>query len=80
MIQVTKETDSFYLGRRSISKEYNPLETYNFENWKSCLNQQTRYNYEHLHEDLLYTDEAEDFGEALAVFRDISIILSEIGE
>lgn len=32
LIQMTKDTDSFYLGKRNISKEYNPAETYSFEN------------------------------------------------
>lgn len=80
LIQMTKDTDSFYLGKRNISKEYNPAETYSFENWNHYFNQQTRYNYEHLHKELLYTDEPQNFGEALEVFSNISEILRQIGE
>lgn len=80
LIQMTKETDSFYLGKRNISKEYNPTETYSFENWNHYFNQQTRYNYEHLHKELLYTDEPQNFDEALEVFSKISEILRQIGE
>ena len=80
LIQMTKDTDSFYLEKRNISKEYNPAETYSFENWNHFFNQETRYNYEHLHKELLYTDEPQNFDEALEVFSNISEILRQIGE
>ena len=57
LMQQTKETDSFYLGRRNISPDYNPMGVYGFDEWKDCFDNQVRVNYERLHEDLLYTDE-----------------------
>ena len=36
--------------------------------------------YEHLHEDLLYTDEKQNFGDAVSVFEQIDELLRQIGE
>lgn len=80
LIQATKETDSYYLEKRGISKNYNPIEAYNFNFWKHYLNPQIRMRYESLHEDLLYTDEKQNFEDALATFVEIDSILKEIGE
>ena len=80
LIRITKETDTFYLTRRGITKEYDPDGSYAFETWKYHLDEQTRENYESLHNDLLYTDEKQDFKEALIVFQAVSDRLREIGE
>ena len=36
--------------------------------------------YEHLHEELLYTDEKQSFDEAVSVFEKINELLIQIGE
>lgn len=80
LIGVTKATDSYYLEKRNISKEYNPTGAYDFESWKHYLNQQIRTTYESLHEELLYTDEKQCFDDALSAFEEIDEILKGIDE
>lgn len=80
LISLTKQTDSFYIGRRGVSEEYNPCEAYAFEKWEAKFDGTVRANYESLNETLLFTDEKQDFGKAIATFRQISNIFSEIGE
>lgn len=80
LVQLTKETDSFYIGRRNISVEYDPTGAYDFPAWQHYLNADIRSVYETLHQTLLYTDEKQDFTLALDTFSQISVILQEIGE
>lgn len=80
LIQVTKETDYFYVNRRNISAEYDPLGAYDFAAWENHFDDSIRAIYEKLHEDLLYTDEKQDFSEAIQTFEEISSVLKRIGE
>ncbi len=80
LMSLTKSTDSFYLEKRGISKEYDPLGAYAFPSWRHYLDGTVRSVYEHLHEELLYTDERQSFDEAIAVFSQIDGILNGIGE
>ena len=80
LIGITKDTDSYYLEKRNISKEYDPTGAYDFESWKPYLNEQVRSTYENLHKELLYTDEKQNFDVALRVFAEISEMLKSIGE
>jgi len=80
LVSLTKETDSFYLQKRTISNKYNPLEAYTFENWRHYFNDEIRARYETLHEDLLYTSERQSFEKAIQAFESISQLLSSIGE
>ena len=80
LIRITKETDSYYLEKRGITKEYNPNGAYDFDSWKQYLTPQIRLRYETLHKDLLYTDEQQKFDDALHAFSDISKIFAEISE
>ena len=80
LIQVTKDTDSFYMERRNIPAEYDPRGAYDFPSWRQRLTPSIRGIYETLHETLLYTDEKQDFDKAVDTFLQISSILEEIGE
>ena len=80
LISVTKDTDSFYLEKRGISKEYDPTGAYDFDSWKHYLNAQVRSTYENLHKELLYTDEQQNFEDALHAFSEINKIFTEIDE
>ena len=80
LLQKTKKTDEFYLTKRNISVEFNPLNAYDFPSWKRFFDDSVRSRYEKLHEDLLYTNEKQNFEEALTVFEKISNLFSEIGE
>lgn len=80
LIEITKNTDSYYLEKRNISKEYDPTGAYDFESWKHYLDEQVRSTYENLHKDLLYTDEQQSFDDALNAFSKINDILEYIGE
>ncbi len=80
LVQLTKETDSFYIGRRNISAEYDPTGPYNFPAWQHHFNAAIRSTYESLHETLLYTDEKQDFDMAIKTFDQINTILIDIEE
>ena len=79
LIVLTKQTDSVYLEKRNIPKEYDPTGAYNFLAWKTEFTK-AKDVYEKLHEDLLYTDEKQRFDDAVKAFEQINFILSEIGE
>lgn len=80
LIAITKQTDSYYLEKRNISREYDPKGAYDFESWSCYLNEQVRSVYENLHKELLYTDEQQNFDDALATFSEISNVLKGVGE
>ena len=80
LVQLTKETDSFYIGRRNISAEYDPTGPYNFPAWQHHFDAAIRSTYESLHETLLYTDEKQDFDLAVDTFRKISNLFFEVEE
>ncbi len=79
VISLTKETDAFYLQKRGIPESYIPTGPFDFSVWKPSF-VKAKNNYEHLHEQLLYTDEKQSFDDALHVFEEISTIFAEIGE
>lgn len=80
LIVLTKETDSIYLEKRNLPENYNPTGAYDFPMWRDCFDNEVRSAYEHLHEDLLYTDEKQNFDDAINTFERISTLLAEIGE
>ena len=80
LLKLTKETDSFYLQKRNISEDYDPLGAYAFENWKQYFNDEIRGRYETLHEDLLYTSNRQSFEKAIQAFELISHLFASIGE
>ena len=80
LVQMTKDTDSFYIGRRNISAEYDPTGLYNFPAWQHHFDAAIRSTYETLHQTLLYTDEKQDFDAALTTFRKINELFSAIDE
>ena len=80
LVQLTKDTDSFYIGRRNISAEYNPTGPYNFPAWQHYFDPAICSTYETLHQTLLYTDEKQDFDRAIITFNQINAILTAIGE
>lgn len=80
LLKLTKETDSFYLQKRDISVEYDPLGAYDFEDWKQYFNDEIRGRYETLHEDLLYTSNRQNFEKAIQAFEFISGLFASIGE
>lgn len=80
LIQVTKKTDSFYVGRRNTPKEYDPTGAYDFASWQDRLDSDIKAIYESLHDSLLYTDERQNFEAAVETLRKIDALLREIGE
>ena len=78
LIKLTKETDSFYLRKRNIPVEYNPLGDYDFDKFKIHFSEEIKKIYENLHKNLLYTHEKQDFEEAIKIFKEINSILKEI--
>ncbi len=80
LLKLTKKTDSFYLQKRNISEEYDPLGAYAFEEWKPYFNDEIRERYETLHKDLLYTSNQQSFEKAIQAFEFISHLFASIGE
>ncbi len=80
LVQLTKATDSYYLEKRNIRKEYDPTGPYDFGAWKHHLDGTVRSIYEKLHEDLLYTNEKQDFNKAIVTFEEINNLLQEVSE
>lgn len=80
LLKLTKETDSYYLQKRNISQEYDPLGAYAFETWKQYFNDKIRRRYETLHEDLLYTPDRQNFDDAIKAFELINQLFTSIGE
>jgi hypothetical protein len=80
ILQITKKTDSMYLEKRDIPKEYNPIGSYDFETWKNKFTNDIKANYENLHNTLLYTNEKQDWSKAKLVFTQIDQILKQINE
>ena len=79
LIRLTKQTDSIYLEKRNIPKEYDPTGLYDFVAWETEFSK-ARDVYERLHRDLLYTDEKQNFDDAIKAFRRIDSILKDIDE
>ncbi len=80
LLQKTKETDSFYLKKRDISKDYDPTGKYDFPSWSKYFDNSIQNAYENLHESLLFTDEKQDFSKAIKAFDTINAVFAEIGE
>ena len=79
LIALTKQTDSVYLEKRNIPETYDPTGAFSFAAWKSEF-MKAKETYEHLHDDLLYTDEKQIFEDAVRTFEQIDHILTTIGE
>lgn len=80
LLQLTKQTDSFYLGKRNISIEYDPNGPYGFDTWRHTFDDVVKSQYEQLHETLLYTNKRQDFSLAIVVFEKIDSVFAEINE
>jgi predicted nucleotidyltransferase component of viral defense system len=80
ILRLTKETDSYYLQKRDIAKDYNPIGAYDFDAWKGCFNDDIKAIYESLHKDLLYTNEPQDFALAVKTFEELNKLFASIGE
>ena len=80
LVRLTKETDSYYLGKRNIPATYDPDGPYAFDAWRDSLDGTVRNNYEKLHETLLFTDEKQVFKDAVEVLEKIDARFRQIGE
>ena len=80
LVQLTKDTDAYYIGKRNIFAEYDPTGAYNFASWQQYFDSAIRSTYESLHTTLLYTDEKQDFDIAVKTFEQVSARLAQIGE
>lgn len=80
LVQITKDTDAYYIGKRHISVEYDPTGAYDFASWQQYFDSDIRSIYESLHTVLLYTDEKQNFDIAVKTFEQINARLIEIGE
>ena len=81
IIRLTKETDIEYLKKRTLTADYDPLGEFDFNSWKKAFSDsEIKARYESLQDDLLYTNEKQDFSEAIVAFEKINDIFSKIEE
>jgi predicted nucleotidyltransferase component of viral defense system len=80
IVSKVKHTDSYYLEKRDIPVEYDPTKAYAFSEWKQYFDNEIKGRYESLHQDLLYSNEKQDFRKAITTFEKISDLLRELGE
>ncbi len=78
ILALTKNTDSYYLEKREINVNYNPVGNYDFSSWQNKFDDNVRKKYELLHMGLLFTDEKQDFDLAIKTFMDIDKIFAEV--
>ncbi len=76
-----KTTDAEYLSGKRECNIYVPDSNFNFVDWKHKLdNRILKDNYERLHEELLYTNEKQQYSVALRVLNEIGRVFSKCGE
>lgn len=80
IVSKTKYTDFYYLEKRDIPIEYDPTKAYAFSEWKLYFNDEIKGRYESLHQDLLYSNEKQNFRKAITTFEKISNLFRELGE
>lgn len=81
IVAKTKETDSFYLGKRNIPHDYDPKGPYDFVSWKGKIcNPEIRKQYENLGDGLIFGEEMPNLDSVITVFEEIDRIFADIGE
>ncbi len=80
LVRLTKDTDSFYLGRRGLAHDYDPTGPYGFYLWQEKFTQEIRARFESLSTDLIYWGTKHHFDDAIHSFERIDAILKEIDE
>lgn len=80
LLVLTKQTDSYYLTKRNISADYNPLGAYDFDSWRNKFDGNIKGIYESLHNSLLYTNKKQDFALAIKTFEELDALFKTIGE
>jgi len=80
IIILTKDTDKFYLEKRNPNPNYNPKDAYGFDKWADKFDDKIKKIYENLHNELLYTNEKQNFEKAKNVFIEIGKLLDSIGQ
>ena len=80
ILKITTATDMFYFNKRKIVNLYNPIEQYNFSEWKHYLDSEVAKVYENMHKDLLYTNEKQSFSQALLTLEKLDSIFRGIDE
>lgn len=77
----TKETDSFYLMKRNIKQDYNPIGAYDFNSWKHKLRTpEVKKQYNDLSEKLLFKKEKLEIEIAIKIFDEINKLFIDISE
>ena len=81
LIQLVKATDEEYLNGKRSCEYYHPQEKFNYALWANKLNdKELRKRYERLHEELLYTNEKQNFDDVLNVMEQIGHAFEAVGE
>lgn len=78
IIDYAKKASAFYVNKRSFSSIDDLYGDYEFSKWKQLFSEEAAVKaYETLHIELLYTDEKQNFQDAVHVLEEIDEILSE---
>lgn len=79
LLRLTKDADTYYTEKRNIDTDYDPSGPYAFPIWESDF-LKAKDSYEKLHKNLLYTNQKQDFKQAVKVFRKINDIFASMRE
>ncbi len=80
LLNITKNTDMYYLSKRNIPLSYNPVAAYDFDSWSHLLDDEIKKRYETLHIDLLYTDTPQCFSDVINTLVAINQLFIRIDE
>lgn len=75
-----KQSCQVYIESTLGGQLFDARDSFAYETWKDRFNQDIRSVYEKLHLDLLYTNQVQDFNEAILCFEFINSVFIEIGE
>jgi predicted nucleotidyltransferase component of viral defense system len=80
VIKETKESDHFYFEKRNFNPQYDAKKPYDFKSWSDRIDKVTIRNYQSLHQDLLFSNQKQQYEEAHQVLTEINDLFQSIGE
>jgi hypothetical protein len=75
-----KELRHFYFEKRNFNPQYDAKKPYDFKSWSDRIDKVTIRNYQSLHQDLLFSNQKQQYEEAHQVLTEINDLFQSIGE
>jgi len=80
ILVLTKNTDSYYMNKRNIAKEYSALGKDEYNSWKYLWNDEIKKAYRKLSVNIQFNHIEPNFDLAIKTFEEINEIFDSIGE